>query len=644
MADPSKPTSTARGMLPGIPHYVDRVSAECIWKETLEKETRLFQEGRKANPGPPAYVMNLANAQRLGDPLALKIRHSRLEILAPKVEKNTPQAIMSGENCDPNSFDHNALMHTKKMPCQKWDVPCTRAQEIGWLIATRSSAQAVEAMKVRKRYPEAEALGICPPPRSESMPSLECRRRLPEAPPDKRLKQLNNNRFYRPKTFCDITLYADNYMATMHHDPFSRAGAGLNRFASANHTGLPSWFQLPSQRRLLFMPFSSGTLDLVSLQSSGFALIHICQRPSQVQYGLTDRKSLAEYLNHANIRLVRAEYLYELLKSKNLLPRRQEADPEEWGLVTHAEVKAWAAGTRDAMICSVSHAWESREHPDPCAHQLKCLVDVVSLFDAAYFSDIWLFYDYVSLFQFKRESDAEEESFRRSMQAMHVLYAHECTRTFRIENLTPDDVWEEAKHNSEYRVRVYDARSGVVRDRPLKELVANRVLYGTRGWCKAEVEWSSARSHSEQNHWIDAPESQQRNEEESEGEQEPELLGKVPMAPEIFEKEMDSAAFTHRSDAEEVKKLQFKVFLQKVSECEEALFERLPEGQLRRLAKALPYFKKLRVLRLRAFRVGRADAEEFAKALAPNEAIRELEIAICEVLKTNSALTSINLE
>ncbi|CAE7466534.1 Nlrc3, partial [Symbiodinium necroappetens] len=372
---------------------------------------------------------------------------------------------------------------------------------------------------------------------------------------------------------------------------------------------------------------------------------------TSAQYDLTDPKSLAEYLNDANIRLVRAEYLYELLKSKSLLPRRQEA--EEWGLVTHAEVRAWADGTRDAMICSVSHAWESREHPDPCAHQLKCLVDVVSLFDAAYFSDVWLFYDYVSLFQFKRESDAEEESFRRSMQDMHVLYAHECTRTFRIENLTPDDVWEAASKNSEYRVRVYDARSAVVRDRPLKELVANRVLYRTRGWCKAEVEWSSARSHSEHNHWIDAPESQTF---------EPELLGKVPMAPEIFEKDMDSAAFTHRSDAEEVKKLQFKVFLQKVSECEEALFELLPEGQLGQLAKALPYFKKLRALRLRDFKVGRAEAREFAQALASNQTIRELEIrglswfrvehgyvgygflweVIAEALKTNSTLTSIN--
>ncbi|CAE7689311.1 NLRC3, partial [Symbiodinium necroappetens] len=375
------------------------------------------------------------------------------------------------------------------------------------------------------------------------------------------------------------------------------------------------------------------------------------------QYGLTDPKSLAEYLNHANIRLVRAEcslgmYLYELLKSKSLLPRRQEA--EEWGLVTHAEVKEWAAGTRDAMICSVSHAWESREHPDPCAHQLKCLVDAVSLFDAAYFSDLWLFYDYVSLFQFKRESDAEEESFRRSMQDMHVLYAHECTRTFRIENLTPDDVWEAASKSSEYRVRVYDASSAVVRDRPLKELVANR----------AEVEWSSARSHSEQNHWIDAPASQQQ-----------ELLGKVPMAPEIFAEEMNSAAFTHRSDAEKVKDGQFKVFLQKVSECEDALFEHLPEGQLGQLAKALPYFKKLKVLRLRELKFGRAEAGEFAKALASNQTIRELEMrglgfgyghdaerllgfrqerannirdegvqAICEALKTNSTLTSVNLE
>ncbi|CAJ1340196.1 unnamed protein product [Effrenium voratum] len=226
MAAAPKPTSTARGVLPGIPHYVDRVSAECIWKETLDKECRLYQEGRAQNAGPQPFVMNLANAQRLGDFMALKHRHSRLEIIAPKVEKNTPQAIMSAEG-DKNSFDYNALMHNQKIPCEKWDIPCTRAQEIGWLIATGSSAAAVEQSKVRKRYPEAEALGICKPPKSRSTSSLErIDRDLPRAPPDTRLRELNNNRFYRPKTFCEITLYADNYVSTMHADPFSKSGSG----------------------------------------------------------------------------------------------------------------------------------------------------------------------------------------------------------------------------------------------------------------------------------------------------------------------------------------------------------------------------------------------------------------------------------
>ena len=219
------------------------------------------------------------------------------------------------------------------------------------------------------------------------------------------------------------------------------------------------------------------------------------------------------------------------------------------------------------------------------------------------------------------------------MQDMHVLYAHQCTRTFRLESITPDDVWDAAMKNLDYRVRVYDAASASVRDRPLKELVGNRELYRNRGWCKAEVEWSSARSRSEQNHRIDAPWSRPPRD----------GPGKVPMSPEVFE-EMSSAAFTHRSDAA-VNRLQRTVFIWKVSACEEALFQDLPKGQLGQLAKALPYYQKLRVLRLRKFEVGREEAEKFGKAgprsfglwggffptftcqaLASNETVSELEI------------------
>eukprot|EP00439_Symbiodinium_sp_Y106_P062220 s2769_g9.t1 len=229
------------------------------------------------------------------------------------------------------------------------------------------------------------------------------------------------------------------------------------------------------------------------------------------------------------------------------------------------------------------------------------------------------------------------------MQDMHVLYAHQCTRTFRLESITPDDVWDAAMKNLDYRVRVYDAASASVRDRPLKELVGNRELYRNRGWCKAEVEWSSARSRSEQNHRIDAPWSRPPRD----------GPGKVPMSPEVFE-EMSSAAFTHRSDAA-VNRLQRTVFIWKVSACEEALFQDLPKGQLGQLAKALPYYQKLRVLRLRKFEVGREEAEKFGKALASNETVSELEIgpvmgascvlceAIAGVLKTNATLTHIDL-
>ena len=280
---------------------------------------------------------------------------------------------------------------------------------------------------------------------------------------------------------------------------------------------------------------------------------------------------------------------------------------EEWGLVSHEEVSNWAAGARDAMIVSISHAWETREHPDPCGDQLSRLVDHLSLYDLAYYSDIWLFYDYMSLFQFERQTPAEEESFRRSMSHMHVLYAHDCSWTFRLESLTPDDVWDVALENSEHLVTVYDAASKTVRGRPLKELVANNVPYRSRGWCKAEVEWSSCRSKSEQNQWIDAPESEA-------GGGWAQLQGKVPMTPELFEEDMRKADFTHRNDAAAVLELQKKIFHQKVSECQRALRANLPKGELSQLAKALIHYKKLKVLHLRNMDVGAAEAEEFAKA------------------------------
>ena len=95
--------------------------------------------------------------------------------------------------------------------------------------------------------------------------------------------------------------------------------------------------------------------------------------------------------------------MYDLRKSKDTLPRRQEADSArcangETALVTHDELKDWAKDPARAIICSISHAWETREHPDPCGYQLEQVVNAVSLYEAAYQAEVWVFYDYTSLY------------------------------------------------------------------------------------------------------------------------------------------------------------------------------------------------------------------------------------------------------
>ena len=265
----------------------------------------------------------------------------------------------------------------------------------------------------------------------------------------------------------------------------------------------------------------------------------------------------------------------------------------------------WSVGRRDAMICSISHSWESREHPDPCGFQLEKLVSCIALYDAAYLSEIWLFYDYVSLFQFERQTPEEQESFRRSMANMHVMYAHEHCLTLRIECLTPDGRW---RRNSEQKVSVYDLASKSIHAIPLRDLTRNQVPYRDRGWCRAEIEWSSAKGATKLNQQIDAV--------QIEGQSGARFTGKVPMAPKLFEEQMRNSEFTHRNDAPQVIKLQEKIFFAKVTVCEEVQFENLAEGEVGQLAKALPFYQRLRLLQLFNFDASEQESNELGEARA----------------------------
>ena len=310
-------------------------------------------------------------------------------------------------------------------------------------------------------------------------------------------------------------------------------------------------------------------------------------------------------------------YLVDLVHSRRPFPRRQETESElficgdktETALVTHAEVQNWASGGQRAIICSISHAWEAREHPDPCRYQLQHIVNHAGLYGAAFDADIWVYYDYVSLFQYQRLSSHEEQSFRKAMEHMHLLFAHECTLTFTIETLTPE-------HDRETMldlVPVFELPSRSVKAMRLIDLVENLTPYSLRGWCIAETEWSLLRRVSAQRQQIDR---QKSDKDESKGDiAEDGLNGRVPTAPHHFAQHfIPNFRFTHRSDAEAVIYLQRVIFHEKVTWCEHLVLEGLPACEILSLSHVLPYYEKLKSMKLKTFRCGEAEARAFGKA------------------------------
>ena len=213
-------------------------------------------------------------------------------------------------------------------------------------------------------------------------------------------------------------------------------------------------------------------------------------------------------------------------------------------------------------------------------------------------------------YQFERHEEEQVDSFDLSMYNMHLLYAHEKTYTFRIDSLTPEDRWEKMMKSEDKLVKVYDPQSRTVMPKKLRDLIANRTAYEARGWCMAEIEWSSTRSHSFQHQKIDRHKDLRKSDEE----EWKILKGKVPMSPDDFEEKMRKAHFTHRSDSSQVILLQKKVFHEKAEKCEKALFQILPEGELVKLARSLKHYKALKTLEVLRFECSEDEATLFGKA------------------------------
>ncbi|CAK9080178.1 unnamed protein product [Durusdinium trenchii] len=299
------------------------------------------------------------------------------------------------------------------------------------------------------------------------------------------------------------------------------------------------------------------------------------------KYDLQDPRKLIQFLLDANIALVRLEYLHELLATGRRFLRRQEAEAELTAaglpaLVGPSELERVEIDTignlsiyvKDpsphrvtVLIESISHPWESMEHPDPHGFQLQQIVQMCPPLTSTH--SIWVFYDFISLYQYGGRTRPQEKCFREALEHMHTLYAHEATKVRIVDELTPE-TWKRPG-----TVEVFSGQAGRVIPVFVDQLKANPTPYSQRGWCQAELQWSSLRMSLD--------------------------TGTVPMEPGLFREKMEEQGlrFTHHDDKELVMKLQAQVFAEKVLTTRQLMAENLDEDALNVLCAALPFYADL---------------------------------------------------
>ena len=137
---------------------------------------------------------------------------------------------------------------------------------------------------------------------------------------------------------------------------------------------------------------------------------------------------------------------YEFRRYK--LPRRQdlEKDPAlaAEAFLTAAEVAALEvnnkgdAARQQMAVVSVSYAWETSEHPDPCLETLFSLADAITRAQRRPISkmrslplEVGIFFDWASLPQHPRAAP-EEAAFRSALSRMQTWYSHSQTTTLLV--------------------------------------------------------------------------------------------------------------------------------------------------------------------------------------------------------------------
>mmetsp|Transcript_160030 Transcript_160030/g.513449 ORF Transcript_160030/g.513449 Transcript_160030/m.513449 type:complete len:360 (-) Transcript_160030:257-1336(-) len=256
------------------------------------------------------------------------------------------------------------------------------------------------------------------------------------------------------------------------------------------------------------------------------------------EYHLDRWEDLLDFIKEADVKFLRREYFTHVndmrLKDPSNCPEarlqmRQKIDPK-W-FATNEELRQ--SGMKHLYV--ISHCWESREHPDPLALQVAQLVAGRHRVPTGF-----CFIDFCCLYQQPRTLQ-QQVVFDKALSNMAVLYAHACTKVFRIEASPTED------RSVTTSIRVYDDEHKFADFKNVKisDLYWNPRPYGQRGWCIAERQWAVASGFTEELSRKNATN-----------------VSAVPWVPEVFQRSIAQGElrFTHRNDTLLVIELQEKMF------------------------------------------------------------------------------------
>ncbi|CAK9083525.1 unnamed protein product [Durusdinium trenchii] len=302
------------------------------------------------------------------------------------------------------------------------------------------------------------------------------------------------------------------------------------------------------------------------------------------EHSLEDLESLVNLLLDAQIGLIRLEYLMELRARGDQLPRRQDAEHEmtsskRTAIVSREELMEleldemghittlisnpghyFPPSRVRVSLHSISHPWETLEHPDPWGYQLQWLIEECR--PALAEGLVWVFVDYTSLYQRGDRTEEQIQAVSHALWNAHVLYAHNAITVHRLESLTPET------EKADGFIPVFSEEAGKVSEMAIKDLTMKDTPCSDRGWWRGEKHWSSPRTPGSSSHSI-------------------------PLLPRLFNMLIDELVFTQDDDKRIVQEVHRKFFLERVSKCRSLTLEKLHEEAVDFQCEALRFYEQL---------------------------------------------------